>query len=270
MAHRYDVSLKALFMNEGDGIMRRRLFGGRVVQHLGTEQPVVSNRRADMVVRTEDGSIQHVEFQASHEPGFGVRMLRYYAYLVETYEVHARQTVLYLGREPLRLERGYQSPSIDFRYGIVNLRELDAGPLLASPDWADVALGLLAKGDREEALSVAVSRLREMGSAEREWASGTLVLLSGILGIEATVSERMKDTGMINAMENKVLAPLILEAERKGRQEGMNQLLLNLLTDKYGELPGWVSERLQGASPEQLYAWAKRVVQGLSLEETLR
>ena len=57
MAHRYDVSLKALFLREGDGIMRRLLFGGKVTEHLATEQPQVFNHRADMVVRTEDGSL---------------------------------------------------------------------------------------------------------------------------------------------------------------------------------------------------------------------
>ena len=39
MAQRYDVSLKALFVHDGDGIIRRRLFGGRVTEHLATEQP---------------------------------------------------------------------------------------------------------------------------------------------------------------------------------------------------------------------------------------
>lgn len=39
MAHRYDVSLKTLFLRDGDGIIRRRLFGGKVTEHLATEQP---------------------------------------------------------------------------------------------------------------------------------------------------------------------------------------------------------------------------------------
>ena len=86
---------------------------------------------------------------------------------------------------------------------------------------------------------------------------------------------------MINAMDNKVLAPLILEAERKGReagreearqvarQDGMHELLLSLLTYKFGELPCWASERLRAARTEELRAWAKRALKELSLEETL-
>lgn len=37
MAQRYDVSLKTLFLREGDGIIRRLLFGGKVIELLATE-----------------------------------------------------------------------------------------------------------------------------------------------------------------------------------------------------------------------------------------
>ena len=278
MAQRYDVSLKALFLREGDGIIRRLLFGGKVTEHLATEQPQVFNHRADMVVRTEDGSLHQVEFQVSNEARFAVRMLEYYAYLLRVHKQHIVQTVLYLGREPLRLERTLKSPSMDFRFDIINLREYDAEPLLASPDWADNALALLANGDSRKALDVALSRLRAMNSEDQAWASGTLLLLSGILGIEETVDARLKEVGMINVMENKVLGPLILkrceEAEQVGRSQGIQQgrldLLREQLTEKFGSLPLWATQRLEAASADDLHTWAKRVLHGTTLEDTIR
>lgn len=274
MAHRYDVSLKALFLREGDGIIRRLLFGGRVTEHLATEQPQVLNHRADMVVRTEDGSLHQVEFQTSNESGFAVRMLEYYAYLVRVHQQHVVQTVLYLGRERLRMERTYVSPSMDFRFEILNLREYDAETLLASPDWADNVLALLAKGVPERALAAVLARLHVMRSEDQDWAAGTLLQLSGILGMEQIVNERLKEVVMINLMENKVLAPLILkqfEAGRsEGRQEGRQDLLQEQLIEKFGALPGWALERLHGASAEDLHAWAKRILHSVTLEETLR
>ena len=278
MAQRYDVSLKALFLREGDGIIRRLLFGGKVTEHLATEQPQVFNHRADMVVRTEDGSLHQVEFQVSNEARFAVRMLEYYAYLLRVHKQHIVQTVLYLGREPLRLERTLKSPSMDFRFEIINLREYDAEPLLASPDWADNALALLANGDSRKALDVALSRLRAMNSEDQAWASGTLLLLSGILGIEETVDARLKEVGMINVMENKVLGPLILkrceEAEQVGRSQGIQQgrldLLREQLTEKFGSLPPWATQRLEAASADDLHTWAKRVLHGTTLEDTIR
>jgi hypothetical protein len=270
MAHRYDVSLKTLFRQAGNGIIRRRLFGSPVVEHLATEQPQVSNLRADMVVRTGDGSLRHVEFQTSNEAGYGLRMLGYYWYLVNTCGEHVVQTVLYLGREPLRLESGYRTPALDFRFEILNVREFEAEELLASDDWADVALALLAKGDREKALAAAMARLRAMDREECGWASATLLLLSGILGIEATVNERMREAGVIDLMENKVLAPLILREYEKGRDEGMQSMLLQLLTEKFGELPVWATELLRAASDKDLLRWSKQVLRAESLEDSLQ
>ena len=99
MAQRYDVSLKVLFLSEGDGIIRRLLFGGgRITEFLTTEQPLISNRRADLLVRTDDRRLHQVEFEASNKAGFALRMLEYYIYLVRTYGEHVAQVVLYLGR----------------------------------------------------------------------------------------------------------------------------------------------------------------------------
>ena len=167
MAHHYDVPLKELFLHEGDGILRRRLFGGRIVEHLATEQPQVTNLRADLVVRTEDGAIHQLEFQTANEPHFGRRMLNYYLYLVNQHQQHIIQTVLYVGREPLRMETVYATPSLEFRFEIVNLREFDAEPLLASDDWADIVLALLAKGDTEQVIAAAIPRLQRMTGETR-------------------------------------------------------------------------------------------------------
>jgi hypothetical protein len=66
---------------------------------------------------------------------------------------------------------------------------------------------------------------------------------------------------------------MILEAEEKGRsegrQEGVHELLVDLLTGKFGELPEWAEVRLRSASQEELRAWAKRAIRANTLEETL-
>ena len=209
-------------------------------------------------------------------------MLEYYAYLVQVHKQHVIQTVLYLGQEQLRLERTYTSPSMDFRFEIVNLREYNPEPLLASEDWADNVLALLAKGEPEMALETILPRLRAMKGEVQDWAAGTLLQLSGILGIEETVNERLKEVGMINLMENKVLGPLIRqrfeegeqkgrsEGRQEGRQKGRQDLLLEQLTEKFGPLPVWAMKRLEAASSEDLHTWAKRILSGTTLEETLR
>ena len=172
------------------------------------------------------------------------------------------------------MEHACTSPSIDFRFKIVNLREYDAGPLPAREDWADNVLAPLAKGNPEKALEAVLPRLRAMKSDDQDLAARTLLQLSGILRMEKTVTESMKEVGMINVMENKVIGPLILQrmerSEQKGRSEGKQELLHELSTEKFGSLPEWVLHRLQAASTEDLHTWAKRVLGSTTLEETLR
>ncbi len=253
--------------------MRRLLFGGQVVEWLSTEQPQVRNQRVDTVGRNQDGALHQVEFQSDNESGLPVRILQYYAFFQGTYGEHVEQTVLYLGKEPLRMADVFQSPSTVHRYTIVNLREFDAEPLLASDDWADNALALLAKGSPDKALEAVIPRLRAMGREDQDWATGTLILLSGILGIEDSVHQRLEEVGMINVMENKVLGPVIQrryeQGIEQGREEGRQNMLQDQLSEKFGALPTWAMHRLTGASPEELRTWGKRVLKASTLEDTL-
>ncbi len=89
---------------------------------------------------------------------------------------------------------------------------------------------------------------------------------------------------MINVLENKVIGPLILQAEEKGRtegltegirqgtqlgmQQGLRSVLSGQLTEKFGPLPAWAAARLQSASTAELELWASRILQARTLEDT--
>ncbi len=82
---------------------------------------------------------------------------------------------------------------------------------------------------------------------------------------------------MINLMENKVLAPLFQQRFEEGREEGredarikQQDLLLVLLSDKFGSVPPWAAQQVKTASVEDLDTWARRIIRATSLEETLR
>jgi hypothetical protein len=278
MAQSYDVSLKALFLREGGGIVHRMLFGGKIAEVLATEQPKVYNHRADLVLRTEDGKLHQVEFQTANESGFARRMLGYYVHLEGEYGEHVMQTVLYMGREPMRLANTYSTPVLDFQFLIVNLRELDGEPLLESPDWVDNVLALLAKGSPERALDVVLPKIRLLQGEEQELAAGTLTLLSGIMGLEETVERKLREATMIDVMENKILGPAIRkgleQGLQKGREEGQLQgrhaLLQRQLTVKFGTLPAWAQSRLASGTTDEIDAWATRILTSTSLEDTFQ
>ncbi len=60
---------------------------------------------------------------------------------------------------------------------------------------------------------------------------------------------------------------------REGRQEGRREerfnLLIRLLTRRFGILPQWARQRLQQAPPEQLEIWAEQLLDADSLETAL-
>lgn len=73
--------LRKVWLRRGsDGILSRRVCGGKIADYLPAGQPQISNRQADMVIRNDHGALKHVEFQASNEAEFPFRMLKYRVY----------------------------------------------------------------------------------------------------------------------------------------------------------------------------------------------
>lgn len=56
------------------------------------------------------------------------------------------------------------------------------------------------------------------------------------------------------------------QGRQEGRQEGEAQLLLRLLTKRFGQLPPRVVEQLEKASIEQLESWCERILDAQTLE----
>jgi len=66
--------------------------------------------------------IYHLEIQTKEDPKMDLRMLYYYALILENYGKVLHQVVLYVGDKPLRrMREELRFPSLDFRYKIVDL-----------------------------------------------------------------------------------------------------------------------------------------------------
>jgi hypothetical protein len=255
MAQQYDVSLKLLF-HHSKGLLARRLFGGAVVEWVNVEQPKVTNLRVDLLARLEDGSLRHVEVQARNEPDMGRRQLEYYLGFLRLLGKHVEQVVLYVGREPLRMLPVFETPSVRYEFQLLDMRDVDGEPLLASDDWGDNLLALLTSVEQERVLQRVERQIRSLQGEEQETAARLFVIVSGIIGLEGTVVERLN---MIDIMENKVIGPLILKGEVA--------MLTGLLEKQFGTVPDWVTEKLASANEAELMAWSKRVLDARTLSE---
>ena len=269
MAHSFDVSLKSLFQ-DAHGIVSKLLFGGPVVEWLDAEQPKVTNRRGDVLAKTSDGRLHHVEFQTRNDPEMPFRMLEYYVGYRRRWRDHIEQVLLYAGKEPLRMKDVFQSPTTRHAYRIVNVRELDGEPLLLSSDWRDNALALLTGADRERVIQFALTRLSKLKGQQRTNAKATFVLISGIIGIEDEIRRRL-DIGMtIDLMQNKVFRPILEEAMEEGGRKAMVSTLCTLLEKRFGKLAPRARKQIRNADRATLERWIVRVGDAPSVSEVFQ
>jgi hypothetical protein len=255
MAQQYDVSLKLLF-HHSKGLLARRLFGGPVVEWVNVEQPKVTNLRVDLLARLEDGSLRHVEVQAKNDPDMGRRLAEYHLGFLRLLGQHVEQVVLYVGREPLRMSPVFETPSMRYAFRLLDMREVDGEPLVASEDWGDNLLALLTSVEQERVLQRVERQIRSLQGEEQETAARLFVIVSGIIGLEGTVVRRLN---MIDIMENKILGPAILKGEVA--------MLVRLLKKRFGAVPDWVTEKLASAQEAELMEWCDRALDAQTLGE---
>jgi hypothetical protein len=53
----------------------------------------------------------------------------------------------------------------------------------------------------------------------------------------------------------------------KGKNAGITEVLVDLLTDRFGGVPEWANTKIQDAPSDRLKAWVRNVYRRNSLEE---
>lgn len=169
-------------------LLLNELTGGiPVTQFLNVELPKVLDRRLDLVMRLADTSILHVELQSANDAGIAYRQGVYCFLLGQMHRgIRIRQTVLYVGGRPLRMPDGVDLGETTGHFRLMDIRQIDAGLLLASANPADYVLAMLAGGG-ESRLSEIVSRIARLRGPARERALAQLLVLSGLRGLPTQV-----------------------------------------------------------------------------------
>ncbi|MBI3472395.1 MAG: DUF4351 domain-containing protein [Candidatus Solibacter usitatus] len=269
-----DRALKELFQNLGGGLTER-LAGAPAREWLNVELPQTVAPRVDLVAWLEDGALFHLEFQSRNEAPMAVRMLEYYAALLKQYDQPPRQTVLYVGSEPLRMPRGLDHPRLKYSFDLVDAGELDAEELLRSENPGENVLAILCRAP-EAGVRVrrVVERLSKMEGETRKRALRLLLVLSVVRGLVAQVVQEVGHMGVvIDPMQDEFCRKLyqqgLTAGRAEGRAEGEAAFLLRVLAKRFGTLPAWAQEMVRAANEERLNDWSERVLRAGSLEEVL-
>ena len=278
MAQDYDVALKLLFRSQSSRAVEE-IAGGPVKRWLDKELPAIRNTRADLVGETAVGDIVHLEFMSENQKLFELRMAGYYVEIYRAWCKHPRQALVYVGRAKLQMSGRFRSPTLSYRFRVVDLRELNGRRFLASDAVSDQILALLMRlKNRRGAIRRILGTIAALEAKAREEVLSQLVVICGLRDITTEVEEEIRKVPVLNSLlDHKILGREFkkgLEQGRQegrqagrqeGRQEGEAKLLRRQLEQRYKKLPKWVADKLATATPAQLELWGERFVEEKSL-----
>ena len=180
MAQDYDVVLKLLFRGKSSRAVEE-IAGGPVKRWLDKELPAIRNTRADLIGETAGGDFVHLEFMSVNQTFIELRMAGYYVEIYQAFRRHPRQALIYVGREKLRMRGHFKSPTLSFRFRVVDLRELDGGRFLESDAVGDQILSVLMRlKNPRKAVRRILATIATLDARAREEALGQLMVICGL------------------------------------------------------------------------------------------
>jgi hypothetical protein len=257
---KYDAALKLLLQASTDSLMRQ-LTGVSVVRWLSVEMPQVLSSRVDLLGETPDQALVHIELQSTNDPDMGLRMAEYSLRIYRRFKKFPKQVVLYVGERKLRMNARLSGPDCAFGYTLVDVRELDGAPLLASERVEDNFLAILMRlDDRTQAIRQILGRIAGLEEHARRDALSQFLILSQIRALEETVTKEAHDMPILmDIMDHKVFGPLL--------REGQQKVLRRQLEKRFGPIPARAEERLVKMSGPELDELALNLLDASQLEE---
>jgi hypothetical protein len=264
--HEYDAALKKLLTRGATGVLTR-LTGRKVAHWHNSDLPAVRSIRADLLGETAGGDLVHVELQSVNDARIALRMLEYAVAIERSLHRFPEQLVLYVGEAPLRMSGRITAPGLDYSFAIVDIRELDSGPLIESRHLEDNVIAVLARlSGGVSTVRRILERIAENDRALRAEAVAELMILASLRSLGTTVRREIERMPILNdIMDHEVFGPLL----RQGRAEGEREIVLALIGKRFGPVPAWARERIETLSAQELEQMALRLLDAASLKELL-
>jgi predicted transposase YdaD len=276
--HEYDIALKSV-LRRLDGKALAAVTGFAIERWHNVELPEVRSPRVDMLGETHDGHLVHIELQSTNDADMALRMAEYLLAIFRKFRWFPSQLVLYVGEGPLRMEAELRGGSASFRYGMVDVRELDGGPLLASSRLDDNILALLLSlgpgiNARRNAVRRILQRIAKSEPDRRGVALRELVILAGLRSLGELVRQETVTMPILNdIMDHDLFGPAIRrgreEGLEKGRIEGEQTIVGRLIEKRFGPVPRWAQLRLEAMSAPEIERIALGLLDAESLEKLL-
>jgi predicted transposase YdaD len=266
--HEYDTVLKTLLQSSPNSILEQ-ITGMKITRWLNVELPVVNAPRVDLLGVSPDDELVAIELQSTNDSQMPLRMAEYSLRVYRLFQRFARQILLYVGDEPMRMPAELAGPAHVCRYTIFDIRDLEAETLLSSPLTADVVIAILTRlRDRKTAVRRILSRIAQLTGEERATTFAQLLILSGLRSLEAAITEEAHHMPILNdILDHKVIGPAIKQGLQQGRQEGALAILRKQIETRFGSLPVSVEEHLASLTEPELEEVSIRVLDAKSMDD---
>nr|VFK20356.1 MAG: Predicted transposase YdaD [Candidatus Kentron sp. LFY] len=257
---------------------------------LPTEHQRIEDRRADLVARLRDRDgepfLLHVEIQNNNDATMPVRMMRYMSDILLAWPgLPLRQYLIYIGAESLTMPDGIDLPGVRYRYGLLDMRDVDCRRLLERDTPDALVLAILCNfGDRDPQVVVnhIYARLTALlGDDPRRFREYVEMvhILSGNRDLEKQIAEAHEMLTQIDVERLPAYRQVMEKGLKQGMERGMERgvelgrekgeiaLLVRQLGYKFGTLSPELHRRVEDSSPEELALWERRILRATTLEE---
>ncbi len=224
----------------------------------------------------------HLEVQGSEQAEFSERMFVYHYRLYDRYrQPIASLAVLADDRLNWRPEKfGYEvfGCRLGLQFPIAKLLDWSGSEArLEDSDnpFAVVTLAHLAtrstRNDMNERYAIKKSLVRQLyrRGRQRQQVIDLVWMLDWMMSLPKTLETQWRHD--VQLLEEEINMPYISSFERagieKGLQQGQARLLARQLGRRFGELPQWAKSKLDGATEEELEAWADAVLAATSIDD---
>ncbi len=156
-----------------------------------------------------------------------------------------------------------------FRFGLVDVRDLDGESLLASENVGDNVIAILTRlGAEPEAVRRVLKCIAQAPPGERDEALAELSILAGLRNLGGEVR---RETGKMPIQEDirdhDYFGPIIRHERAEGLHDGQIQLLMGLIEERFGLVPPHIRHRLGACTSEDLTVTARRIFKAERIED---
>jgi hypothetical protein len=268
--HEYDVALKSILMRLTGSVLAK-LTGFEVKHWHNVELPDVTSLHVDLLGETADGQLAHIELQSTNDPDMVWRMAEYGFAIRRRLGRWPEQMVLYVGRAGLNMDTCIDDAFVKYQCRIVDIRDMDAEPLLSSHRLDDNVIAILAGlADDRNALRRILQSIARSDPAARAQALADLTILAGLRKLGSVLKQEIKQMPILDdIMDHDLLGPEIRKGYERGYERGEMAILMRQIEKRFGPLPSWASQQIEALSAPGLEDLALRLLDVRTLEELL-